>query len=259
MTDAVEITTLIAARPETIFRFFTDPARFSQWVEAAVELTDGQLSIQFDRFATRVVGEVIESVPPRRIAFTWGVAEGPQQDSLPPGSTTVSIDLEPAGDGRTRVVLRHSGLPTEQERKDHAMGWRHYASQLERRALEAELGRDLEKRVDTFLGCWSETDRPTRQRQLESCFAADGRFTDAYADLAGLDALLAHVGGVIQMFPGVSLRRTGPIVQCREHASYPWDVTGPGDTPLGQGHHYVGLAPDGKMTRVVGFWTPPEG
>lgn len=133
-TPAVEVSTSIAARPETVFRFFTDPARFSRWLGAAVSLSPeigGTLRIDFARHHTVVAGEILELVPGKKLVFTWGVEKGTQTESMPAGSTTVEIVLEPVGEG-TMVTLRHRGLPDEGERRDHEGGWREYLEELSR-------------------------------------------------------------------------------------------------------------------------------
>jgi uncharacterized protein YndB with AHSA1/START domain len=77
-------------------------------------------------------GRFLELVPDVRVVFTWGW-EG--SAALPPGSTTVEIELVPDGDG-TLVRLTHRDLPAD-ERAVHEAGWAHY---LPRLALAAEGG-----------------------------------------------------------------------------------------------------------------------
>jgi uncharacterized protein YndB with AHSA1/START domain len=70
-------------------------------------------------------GRVVEVVENERIVFTWGWEQGPP---VPPGSTTVAIELLPDGDG-TRIRLTHSALPPD-EIEIHRYGWEHYLSRL---------------------------------------------------------------------------------------------------------------------------------
>src|SRR5437763_5462150 len=71
-------------------------------------------------------GTYLEVEPSRRVVFTWGW-EG--NDEVPPGSTTVEIDLEPDGDGTT-LRLRHSGLPNGESAAMHEQGWILFADRL---------------------------------------------------------------------------------------------------------------------------------
>jgi uncharacterized protein YndB with AHSA1/START domain len=126
----IEIERRIAARPETVFSYFTDPRRFVEWQGFDAEL-DPRPGGVFRVTATgrsRVVarGEFLEVDPPNRVVFTWGWE---QVEGLPagmagldPGSSTVEVVLVADGDG-TLVRLRHSGLPDEAEREVHTYGW----------------------------------------------------------------------------------------------------------------------------------------
>jgi uncharacterized protein YndB with AHSA1/START domain len=137
ITDALEREIHIAARPEIVFGFFTDPAMMVRWkgLRATLDPRPGGV-YRVDVNGRDVArGEYLEVTPHRRIVFTWGW-EG-ENSLLPPGASTVEVTLIPDGDG-TLVRLRHSGLPTEEARRLHAQGWDHY---LPRLILAAE-GRD---------------------------------------------------------------------------------------------------------------------
>ncbi len=71
-------------------------------------------------------GEFVEVRRPDTIVFTWGWAGS---DDVPPGSTTVEIVLEVAGQG-TLLRLRHTGLPDESAAALHTEGWEMYLGRL---------------------------------------------------------------------------------------------------------------------------------
>jgi uncharacterized protein YndB with AHSA1/START domain len=129
-TAAIELERRIAARPETVFSYLTDPARFARWQGIDAEL-DPQPGGMF-RFRTTAhphyvaSGHYVEVEAPTRIVFTWGWEDSPDlseaQHDLPPGSSTVEVDLVADGEG-TLLRLRHSGLPTEAACRFHSMGW----------------------------------------------------------------------------------------------------------------------------------------
>jgi uncharacterized protein YndB with AHSA1/START domain len=81
----------------------------------------------------------IEVVPPRRIVFTWGW-DG-NGIPVPPGSSTVRIELERA-DGGTMVRLAHTGLQSADLRKLHRSGWERHLDRLTRRATGEDPGPD---------------------------------------------------------------------------------------------------------------------
>jgi uncharacterized protein YndB with AHSA1/START domain len=66
-------------------------------------------------------GEFVELIENERVVFTWGWVDHP---GVPPGSSTVTIELTPTDTG-TLVRLTHAGLP-EPEVSEHTMGWNHY-------------------------------------------------------------------------------------------------------------------------------------
>jgi uncharacterized protein YndB with AHSA1/START domain len=120
-SDAIEREVRIAARPETIFAFFTDPAKIVRWKGIAATLDPRPGGVYRVDINGRDVarGEYVEVVPYSRVVFTWGW-EG-EGHPIPPGSSTVEITLVPDGDG-TIVRLKHRDLPTE-ARASHADGW----------------------------------------------------------------------------------------------------------------------------------------
>ena len=131
MNDAgvVEIERRIAAAPETVFAYFTDPERYVRWQGLDARLDPrpgGEFRVTMSgRSNTVATGTFVEIDPPRRLVFTWGWEERgplPVTAAVPPGSSTVEVDLVPDGDG-TILRLRHSGLATPDARAFHTYGW----------------------------------------------------------------------------------------------------------------------------------------
>ena len=120
----------IAAPPEIVFPYFTDPARMVDWMGVAALLDPrpgGTFRVE-PNARDVVVGEYIEVDPPHRVVFTWGF-DGTGAITGP-GSTRVEVTLEPDGEG-TRLTLLHHGL-TGRARDGHAEGWVHYLERLAR-------------------------------------------------------------------------------------------------------------------------------
>lgn len=128
-TDPVTLERRIAARPETIFSFFTDRDKWLSWMgqDGTFDFTPG------GAYRTTITGEnvaegrFVEIDPPKRLVFTWGWLDS--ELAVPPGSTTVEITLEPDAGG-TLLRLVHSGLPTPQACAAHKEGWIHYTDRL---------------------------------------------------------------------------------------------------------------------------------
>jgi uncharacterized protein YndB with AHSA1/START domain len=114
----------IDAAPEKVFPYLVEPELLTTWIGEESWSDPRPGGVFRLRFNTENVvrGEFVEVDPPRRVVYTWG-SEG--RESLPAGSTTVAFDLEPEKGG-TRVRLRHSDLPTEQEVEQHTKGWDHF-------------------------------------------------------------------------------------------------------------------------------------
>ncbi len=130
----------IAARPETVFAFFTDPTKMVRWKGQNATLDPrpgGIYRVEInDRHIAR--GAYVELVPNRRVVFSWGW-EG-QGNPVPPGSSTVEVTLVPDGDG-TILRLVHRDLPAE-ERGPHTQGWEHYLGRLTTAADGGDPGPD---------------------------------------------------------------------------------------------------------------------
>jgi len=118
----------IAARPDIVFAYFTDPERMIQWKGVSADLDPkpgGVYSVRINpKIAAR--GEYVAVEPYHRVVFSFGW-EG--EELVPPGSSTVEVTLKPDGEG-TVLRLRHSGLPTAESVAQHTHGWDHYLSRL---------------------------------------------------------------------------------------------------------------------------------
>ena len=119
--DVLERELHIAARPEIVFAFFTDPAKMMRWMGKDVTLDPRPGGIcRVDMNSNDIArGEYLEVVPHSRVVFTWGWEN---EGSTPrPGESTVEVSLTADGEG-TIVRLRHLGLNPEQ-RANHGLGW----------------------------------------------------------------------------------------------------------------------------------------
>lgn len=138
---AVEVRTRIAAKPETVFEFFTDPDKMIQWMSRSAELDPrpgGRFRCEVsDDHVVR--GEYLEVEPPHRIVLSWGW-EG-EEATVAPGGSRVEILL--TGDGNeTDVLLIHSELPTRESAERHSKGWEHYIGRLSTAAAGGDPGPD---------------------------------------------------------------------------------------------------------------------
>lgn len=116
----------IAAPPEIVFPYFTDPTLATKWIADTANLDARPGGIfAIDVRGNPARGTFVEVDAPHRVVFTWGV-EG--EAGMPPGSTRVEVVL--AADGNDTVVtLTHHDLP-EGFRQSHQEGWAEFLGLL---------------------------------------------------------------------------------------------------------------------------------
>ncbi len=129
-TRTVEQTLRISARPDTVWRYWTDPQRLCDWWGAA-ELDPrpgGRYRVVMSG-GPIMRGEFLELVPHERIVFSFGWEPADGAPVIAPGSTRVEITLT-AADGDTIMRLRHTGIPATQA-DEHRAGWAHFLPLLD--------------------------------------------------------------------------------------------------------------------------------
>ena len=243
-------TITICAPQATVFRFFTDSARWASWWGAGSTIdptVGGRVLIRFPG-NVEVVGEVVELAPPRRIVFTYGYASG---TPIPPGGSHVTIELEAQGTG-TRLRLAHA-FADAAVRDHHVQGWR-YQLALFGNVVANEANSDAPAKVDAWLRLWSEPDAAARERALAGLASPDVQFRDRFSLLDGLADVLPHITAAQHFMPGVELRRDGDVRHCQGTVLAEWTATGPDGQPRGRGTTVFAIGGDGKFTAITGFW-----
>jgi uncharacterized protein YndB with AHSA1/START domain len=141
----------VAASAETVFAYFTDPAKMVQWMgtEATLDPRPGGVCRINPSGHAAMLGEFVEVDPPHRVIFTWGWET--ELLATPPQSTVVEVSLTPDGEG-TLVHIVHRRLQPDAIAL-HRAGWEHY---LPRLALVAE-------GIDPGLDPWHDLDAVRRQ------------------------------------------------------------------------------------------------
>ena len=124
----IERELFIDAPPERVFELLTDAELLIEWMAPEAELdarVGGQIRWTHPE-GDSVIGNFVELVPARRVVFTFGWDR--PDVAVPPGSTTVEIDLRPARGG-TQLRLVHRGLSGPMA-DAHAGGWTNYLARL---------------------------------------------------------------------------------------------------------------------------------
>ena len=135
----------IAASPETVWEFLVDPAKVARWKGRPATAFDPQpgggyrIEIVPGHVAS---GEFVELDRPNRLVYTWGWApDGDGPNAVPPGSSTVEIELAPEG-GATKLRFTHRDLPSSAAVESHGVGWEHYLERLVVAAAGGDPGPD---------------------------------------------------------------------------------------------------------------------
>jgi uncharacterized protein YndB with AHSA1/START domain len=139
VSDDLRVERRIAAPAAAVYAYLTDSERWARWqgTSATIEARPGGLFRMTVPNDTTAEGRFVALEPDRRVVFTWGWVGHPD---VPPGSSTVEIELVPDGDG-TIVRLTHRDLPPDQ-RLIHRAGWDHYLPRLETAATGGDPGPD---------------------------------------------------------------------------------------------------------------------
>lgn len=240
----------IRARRETVFRHFTDSARWAAWWGEGSSIEPrpgGRVVIRYPN-AVEAGGEVLEIAPPERLIFTFGYASG---QPMPIGGSRVTITLAAEADG-TRLRLDHE-LADAAARDAHVQGWRYqlavFANTVADRDPDA-----IRIAVDTWFAAWSEPEAARRGDLLTAVVADSVRFRDRFSLVEGRADLDPHLAAVHVFMPGSRLERTGEPRHCQGTVAADWIVRGADGAERGRGTNVFTLDGDGKIAEVVGLW-----
>ena len=115
---------LVAASADTVWSELTDASRLAEWIwpprfetTAVVEpAVLGRWEVRSAIADLAVLGRVLEIDAPTRLRLEWRW-EGEER------ATDAELTLDGAADSATRVVVRHSGFLSAEERDSHIEGW----------------------------------------------------------------------------------------------------------------------------------------
>ncbi|WP_116995835.1 SRPBCC family protein [Desertimonas flava] len=128
---------VVHAPIDQLFELLIDPELFVMWMaeDATLDPVPGGVVRWTHANGDTCSGAYVEVIRPNRVVFTYGWERA--EVEIPPGSTTVEIDLTAQPDGSTHLRLVHRGLD-DAAADAHEGGWGHYLDRL-RRAAEGEL------------------------------------------------------------------------------------------------------------------------
>jgi len=250
LTERLDRSLVIQARPQVVFRYFTDSERWAKWWGPGSSIDakpGGEMRIRYPD-GTEAVGEVLEVAAPKRIVFTYGYASGTM---IPPGGSRVTIQVEPHAQG-CAVALTHE-LADAAVRDQHVQGWRYQLSLFSNVVVDEVLV-GASDAVDAWFTAWATADEDARRDALARIAAPSVTFRDRYSAIDGIAEVHAHIGGALRFMPGVRLERAGAIRSCQGTVLADWTATGlPGDRRA-TGTNVFSFGCDGEIVAVVGIW-----
>jgi uncharacterized protein YndB with AHSA1/START domain len=250
LAERLDRAIVIRARPDIVFRYFTDSGRWARWWGAGSSIDPrpgGEMRIRYPD-GTEAAGEVIEIAAPTRIVFTYGYASGAP---IPPGGSRVTIRVDPHEQG-ARVALTHE-FADAAVRDQHVQGWRYQLSLFSNVVVDEALAGAADA-VDAWFAAWATVDERARRDALARIAAPTVTVRDRYSAIDGLEELHAHIGAALRFMPGVRLQRTGGVRHCQGTALADWTATGPEGRASATGTNVFVFDADGRITAVTGLW-----
>jgi uncharacterized protein YndB with AHSA1/START domain len=254
LSHRLDRTILINAPRESVFRYFTDSARWASWWGAGSTIDarpGGRIYIRYPE-GTEVAGEVVEVHPPERIVFTYGYVAG---NPIPPGSSRVTIQLS-AERGATRLTLTHE-LESADVRDQHVQGWRYQLSVFSN-VVADDVNSGAAAVIDAWFDSWAEPVAAAREQTLARIAATDVRFHDRYSNINSLTELFPHIAAAQHFMPGMRMRRSGDVRHCQGTLLADFAIVGPDGTERARGTNVFVFGPDGRIASATGLMDPPK-
>ena len=111
--------------------------------------------------------------------------------------------------------------------------------------------------IDAYMAAWNETDEGKRRQLLQIAWADNGTYTDPQSDMAGLEALVALIGGMHAQMPGARIDVASKTDLHHDKLRFAWKFASADGAMTVEGVDFGELAEDGRLRKIVGFWDEP--
>jgi hypothetical protein len=115
---------------------------------------------------------------------------------------------------------------------------------------------DATETVTAYGDSWNEPDEAKRRALLESAWADDATYCDPTASVDGRDALLTHIAGFREAFPGARIETASGVDVHHGWGRFAWSMVGADGAVAMEGFDVCQFADDGRLQRIVGFFGP---
>ena len=120
MTESIQLSTILPASPERIYRAWLDEHEHAAFTGGAAATIDPGLGGKFSAWDGYITGTNLALDPGRRILQAWRTTE------FPAGSPDSQLEvLLEAVEGGARLSLLHTGIPDGQG-QEYYQGWEDY-------------------------------------------------------------------------------------------------------------------------------------
>lgn len=116
----------------------------------------------------------------------------------------------------------------------------------------------LDDMVDTYCAAWNATEAGERNRLLRVAWTADGRYSDPMVQELDRTALVAHIGVLLDRFPGSTIRRTTVVDSHHGGLRFGFVRLAADGSTMREGVDVCQLGEGGRLHRITGFFGPLE-
>jgi len=110
--------------------------------------------------------------------------------------------------------------------------------------------------IDSYVAMLNETDPQRRAALAAQAWTEDGSYVDPLLAATGHAALSDMAAGVHAQFPGQRFARTTGIDAHHSLVRFGWQLAGDDGTVTVAGLDVGIIAPDGRLSRIAGFFGP---
>ena len=140
MAHKLSIKRVLNASPEEVFAAWTDPQKMKKWLSPENLIVKDAMSenkiggkyevAMFDEEKNethKAVGEIKTYEPNSKLSVSWN------WEGMEAPETLLTIELNEVEDGKTEIVLTHSGFPVEEAADEHKKGWESALNNFEKK------------------------------------------------------------------------------------------------------------------------------
>lgn len=114
----------------------------------------------------------------------------------------------------------------------------------------------LDDMVDTYCAAWNMAEAAERNRLLRVCWTADCRYSDPMVQNLDRAGLVAHIGVLLDRFPGSSIRRTTALDSHPAGLRFGFVRLAADGSTMREGVDFCQLGEGSRLHRVTGFFGP---